>query len=342
LEYGGLSARGFVYPGGVRGVRLENDVGHVELLPFKGQQIWDAWFQGRRLTMRSPVQHPRRTDFFLHTYGCFMMHCGALRMGCPGPEDDHRLHGELPCAEYQDTAILFGSDEGGDWIALSGAYYHDTAFTAHYLARPRVTMRAGSSLLEITMEIVNRSSYPMDLMYMCHVNFRPVEGGRIVQSAGWDPGSMRLRRSVPRHVQVSEEYLAFIAKLEQDPDLTRVIRSGDQYNPEVAFFMDMVRADREGMAHFMQVHPDGTADYIGYRPRELGHATRWITRTADQEALGVALPATCDPEGYTAEKNKGNLKQVDGGSTVTFTVTTGYLDQERAEDMERRIAAITG
>lgn len=340
LEFGDLSATAFTYPSGVHGVRLDNGLGHLEVLPFKGQQVWDARFGGRRLTMSSLFEYPRRTEFFLHTYGCFMMHCGALRMGGPGQGDEHRLHGELPYADYQEAELLFGGDEDGHWIGVSGTCRYDTAFSAHYLARPRVLLRSGATLMDISMEIRNRSSYPMDLMYMCHVNFLPVEGGRIVQSTGWDPRSMRLRKNMPRHVQVSDDFIAFLDELEQDPALTRVIRSGDLYRPEVAFFMDTVRFDEDGFSHFMQVHPDGTADYLRYRPEEMDHATRWITRTADQEALGLALPATCDPEGYTAEKKKGNLKQLDGGASVTFNVTTGLLDKQKTEDMERHIAAL--
>lgn len=342
LELGDLSAFAFTYPGGVRGVRLDNGIGQLDILPYMGQQIWDAMFRGRRLTMRSMFSRPRKTGFFLHTYGCFMMHCGALRMGGPGPEDDHPLHGELPCAGYRDAELLFGEDDAGPWIAVSGTYEYDKAFQAHYTARPTVVLHAGSSLFDISLEISNRSSYPMDLMYMCHVNFVPVEGGRIVQSTGWDPESMRVRTSVPEHVSVSDEFLQFLEKLKTDPGLTRVLRSEDEYRPEVAFFMGQVRADAEGRAHFLQVHPDGTADYISYRPGELDHATRWIMRTGDQEALGLALPATCDPEGYTAEKEKGNLKSIEGEGRRAFRVTTGLLQQDEAARMERYIGSIMG
>jgi hypothetical protein len=90
----------------------------------------------------------------------------------------------------------------------------------------------------------------------------------------------------------------------------------------------------------MQVHPDGSADYIRYKPDELDHNTRWISRTEDQAGLGLALPATCDPEGYSAEKKKGNIKEIPASSSVSFSVVAGHLNQEEANEMETHINKI--
>ncbi|GIS11657.1 MAG: hypothetical protein CM15mP115_08080 [Alphaproteobacteria bacterium] len=46
------------------------------MLPFKGQQIWRAGFDGRDLTMRSMFDEPVDTQVYLETYGAFMIHCG--------------------------------------------------------------------------------------------------------------------------------------------------------------------------------------------------------------------------------------------------------------------------
>ncbi|MBC8450037.1 MAG: DUF4432 domain-containing protein, partial [Chloroflexi bacterium] len=52
-EVEGVSAVAFRYDSGVCGLRLQNERGHITLLPFQGQQIWDAAFEDRTLTMRS-------------------------------------------------------------------------------------------------------------------------------------------------------------------------------------------------------------------------------------------------------------------------------------------------
>jgi hypothetical protein len=180
----------------------------------------------------------------------------------------------------------------------------------------------------------------MELMYMCHVNFRPVEEGRIVQCVGWTREGMKLRTTIPGHVSVSEGFRDFMARLEENPRLTEIIKPEDEYNPEVVFFMNSPRVDEQGWSHFLQVHPDGSADYIRYKTKELDHSARWISRTEDQAGLGLALPATCDPEGYTAEKRKGNIKLISGQSSVSFSVVAGYLEAKEAQEMEDRIGRI--
>jgi len=341
LEYDGMSATLFTYPGGVRAVRISTNRGHIVVLPYMGQQIWDAVMDGRRLTMGSMFSYPKCTDFFLHTYGCFMMHCGAFRMGGPGPEDNHALHGELPCAQYCDVELLYGSDDQGSFLGITGLFEYDMAFTVHYSAKPTVMLRKDSTLFDISMQIENRSKYDMELMYMCHINYRPVDKGRIVQCVPWDAEHMALRKSIPKHISVSESFLRFMDRIEVDPSLTQTLKPEDEYKPELAIFMREPATDSQGLSHFMQVHPDGQADYVCFKPELLDRPTRWIMRTGEQEALGIALPSTCDPEGYTAEKQKGNIKFIAGGASVDLAVKTGVLDREEATRMEKHIESIS-
>jgi hypothetical protein len=154
-DLGELKASIFIYDSGVHAVRLENKKGHILVLPFQGQQVWDAVFGGRRLTMKSPYDEPVDTDFFLNSYGCFLMHCGALRMGCPGPGDDHPLHGELPVADYRSAEVVAGDDEKGVFIGITGEYRYCMAFGDIYSARPLVKLYEGSSLIESSITILN-------------------------------------------------------------------------------------------------------------------------------------------------------------------------------------------
>ena len=61
VEQGTLSASIFRFGSGVCGIKLSNDVGHLVMLPFQGQQIWDASFGGRTLTMVSMFDEPQPT-----------------------------------------------------------------------------------------------------------------------------------------------------------------------------------------------------------------------------------------------------------------------------------------
>jgi hypothetical protein len=333
-DFGELRASLFVYKSGVHGVRIANEQGYIIVLPFKGQQVWNAFFHGRYLNMKTMYEEPKNVDHFLDTYGCFVMHCGPLRMGCPGPEDDHTLHGELPYVNYDEAALVAGEDEQGAFLGVTGVYDYNRAFGNKYQARPLVKLHAGSSLVDISLTIENRSYYPMELMYMCHINFRPVDNGRVVQSVDWDKEHMVLRTVIPEHVQASQEFVDFLKRLEENPSLTENIRPEDEYNPEIAYFIQNPRVDPSGWAHFMQIHPDTSADYIRYKPQELDHNTRWISKTKDQGGLGLALPATCDPEGYTAEKKKGNIKEIPARGSFSISAVAGYLDQHKAKEME--------
>ena len=53
VEKGALKASLFCFESGVQAVRLANEVGHLILLPYQGQQIWRAVMQGRDLTMHT-------------------------------------------------------------------------------------------------------------------------------------------------------------------------------------------------------------------------------------------------------------------------------------------------
>jgi hypothetical protein len=340
VESGILKATLFLYGSGVHAVKLENEQGYIIVLPYKGQQIWNAFFHGRFLNMKTMYQEPKNVGHFLETYGCFLMHCGPVRMGCPGPEDDHVLHGDLPYADYDEAGLVLGEDERGQYIGVTGLFDYNRAFGEKYQARPLVKLHETSSLIHIAMEVENRSHYPMELMYMCHVNFRPVKDGRIAQSVDWTKESMKVRTVIPEHVTASPAFVDFLGKLEENPKLTEVIRPEDEYDPEIVFFMESPRVDADGWSHYMQVHPDRSADYIRYRPDELDHNTRWISITADQAGLGLALPATCDPEGYTAEKRKGNIKEIPARDSVSFSVVAGYLNEAEARDMEQLIAEL--
>jgi monosaccharide-transporting ATPase len=104
-ESGAFSVTSFRYPSSVEGLRIANARGHVVVLPFLGQMIWDAVFDGRRLTMGNVFPYPRNGASILETYGAFAYHAGVLRNGTPGPQDTHPLHGEMPVTRM-DSAHL--------------------------------------------------------------------------------------------------------------------------------------------------------------------------------------------------------------------------------------------
>ncbi len=335
-QAGELAAVAFLYPSGVQALRLSNALGSIVLLPFQGQQIWDAQFYGRTLTMRSMFDQPYPTTEYLRTYGGFLLHCGVTAMGVPAAGDSHPLHGELPNARYQKAWLLAGEDERGAYLAVGGEYRHTVAFATNYVARPLVKLYAGSSRLAVSLAVHNLKQTPMELMYLAHANFRPVDHGRLVYSAPCTPQHVRVRSSIPSHVRPAPGYREFLEDLAAQPEKHNLLAPELAFDPEVVFFLDYL-ADAAGWAHSMQVHPDGSADFISHRPDQLDHGVRWISRTPDQDALGLILPATAEPEGYTAEKAKGNVKTLPGGAQWRCDMELGALTADEARAMAAEI-----
>jgi hypothetical protein len=323
----------------VCGLRLKNELGQLVLLPFQGQQIWSAEFGGRNLTMKTIFDEPQPTRSYLDTYGGFLLHCGATAMGVPTAQDNHPLHGELPNAPYQKAYVVVGQDDKGTYIGMGGRYQHRVAFTHNYAAEPLVKLYAGSSRCVTTMTVTNLKGSDMELMYMAHANFRPVDNGRLVYSAPADTGHIRVRTSIPSHVKPNPAYVEFLQQLARDPAKHNALSPELPFDPEVVFFIDY-QADAEGWAHSMQVHPDGSADYIAHRPDQLDKGVRWICRTPDKDALGLNLPATAEPEGYLAEKAKGNVKVLPPRGQFYLELEMGALSPAEAQRMEEKIARI--
>jgi hypothetical protein len=339
VEHGGLSAATFRYSTGVDAVRLRNGAGSLVILPFQGQQIWSAEFGGRDLTMKSMFAKPNATREYLQTYGGFLLHCGMTAMGVPAEGDSHPLHGELPNAPYQSAYVVVGADEGGEYIGVGGAYRHTVAFSVNYVAEPLVKMYAGAPNCRVMLTVQNLKKTPMEFMYMAHVNFRPVDNGRLVYSAHCTPEHVRVRKSIPSHVHPGPGYREYLEELELHPERHNVLAPELTFDPEVVFSIDYL-ADDAGWAHSMQVHPDGSADYIRHRPEQLDKGVRWICRTPDQDALGIVLPSTAEPEGYSAEKAKGNIKILPAGGVFVCGMEAGALTADEAKALAAHIEAV--
>ena len=158
VRHGALKVVAYRYASGVKALRVENGVGTVVLLPYQGQQIWDAVFHGRRLTMRSMFDEPVDTTDYLGNYGGFLLHCGATGMGNVGPGDSHALHGELPSARFQndprESRIECLQRKNGRWAiarpAQHGCAEHpkliEMLLKQCYRKHPGLTLNRGNSM----------------------------------------------------------------------------------------------------------------------------------------------------------------------------------------------------
>lgn len=327
----------FRYASGVAAVRLKTARANIVVLPYKGQQIWSAEFDGRNLTMGSMFEEPVDTTDYLRTYGAFFIHCGLAGVGAPGPQDSHPLHGELPNARYQSAWLEV--DETENHISICGSYQHTVAFSCNYLATSKVTLGFDEAWLAVDLAVENKRNVAMDLMYLGHANFRPVDHGELIYAAQYDPANVRVRTSIPAHISPAEGYVDFIEALEKQPELHHVLRPDLAFDPEVVFAIDMI-AGSDGWTHAMQKLPDGGADFISYQPSQAPLTGRWLCRTPDQQGLGIAFPATSGVEGHTREKAKNCYVVLAARDTWTITMRMGALDGAEVDAMETSINRI--
>ena len=178
---------------------------------------------------------------------------------------------------------------------------------------------------------------PLEYFYLCHINYRPVDGSRLIYTAKHE--------NITPHHEVPEGYPAELAKktndyldrLDQDVSIMDVVDSTTQsYAPEIVFTCKY-DADENGDAHTMQLMPDGYSCYVKHRPQELPFGVRWIARTEDEDALGMVLPATAQHMGYLYCKEHGLEKYLQSKESVTFHITTGILSPEESKEMAAKI-----
>lgn len=336
---GRLSATAFRFASGVDAIRLSNGADEVVVLPFQGQHVWSARLGGRDVGMKSMFDMPRPTQKFFETYGGYFQHAGITAIGAPGPMERREQHGELPNAPYRDAAVLLAEDKGGRYIAVTGRYNHTVAFAVNYEAVPILKLYEGQSRIVIGITVTNLKSTPLPVHYLGHLNWRAREGGRLVGTVHETAESLRVRQEIPPHIQPGPGYVEWIAALAKDPSLAGTLTSDKIFAPEVVFAFDPL-TDDEGRSHFMQIHPDGTADYTSFKPEDTGTAARWICRTGDQEAVGMAFPVRSPDE--TARINGQAVSHAPLGKGEKFKneILAAVFTPAEAEAMARHIEAV--
>jgi hypothetical protein len=337
---GRLVATALRYSSEVAGLRIENGAGAITLLPFQGQQIWDAVFFDRSLTMRSMFDEPQPTRDYLRTYGALFLHCGGTSMGNPGPADSHPLHGELPNLPHTDAELVFGKDATGAFVELTGAARDTLAFSHDFVSRPRVRIYEDATFLDISVEIENRAGNPLPFLYLAHINFRPVDSAALLDTVRDDRADVVVRK--PKLAPDEDPGItAYHEAVAADPSSHRRLEAGTPVLPELVLTMKAA-AGSDGWAHALQKHPDGSGDFVSWRPDDLPYAVRWMTRGPDQDALGLVLPATAPPDGLAAATANGQIVWVKPGSAYRTSFRFGAVGPSAASALEATINSIRG
>lgn len=337
VSNGSMRAVAFRYSTGVEALRVENTRGYFIILPFQGQQIWRACFDGRDLVMKTKFDEPVPTEEYLKTYGGFLLHCGLCAFGVPQEGDNHPLHGETPNAPYRKAYI----ECGDNYIAVGGSVEYNVSFTRNYIFSPECRLYDGDTVLKITAEIENRRAEPMEYMYLCHINFRPIDGARLIYSADYDKDSIKVFKRIGDNVpkQQANELMAYMDAVQENPSLHHTVGgTGQIYNPEICFAIKY-KGDEQNRAYTLQYDEDG-ACYVSHPTDVLPLGIRWIARTGDEDSMGMVLPATGEHLGYSNAKQKGQVKILPPNGKISFMIEAGYLEKERADKIKDKIEKI--
>ena len=339
---GNISVSIFKYESGVCAISLTNKKLELIILPYQGQQIWRLLYNGQDQTMSGMFEQPYPTNVFLDNYGAFLLHCGISGMGVPDKDDIHAHHGELPNTTYDSAFIRVGEDEKGKFIAVGGIAHCLKGFTYGYSAEPEIVLYEKETVALVSMAVTNLRNTPLEYMYLCHINFRPQDGARLIYSAPYDNQHVKIHSNIPDSIpsEKRKNLMTYMETIAANPSIHNFIDASTQvYDPEIVMTI-RYHADSEGYAHCMQLLPSGLGCYVAFELEKLPFGLRWISRRKDEQAMGMVLPATAEHLGYTYAKSNGQIKVLDGGEKIKFNIKVGCLDKEEAVSMTGKIESV--
>lgn len=334
LSHGKFKIDAFKYASGVEALEVSNGKCSFIFTPFKGQQVWHFKVDGKELSMKTTVKEPTDKSVYLENYGGFLYHCGIISMGVP--DDNHLQHGEIPNAQYDSAYICCGCDDGGKYICLGGELNHDTAFVRKYKFAPEIKLYENSSLLKVNVRIENLRAYDMEYMYLCHINFAPIDNAQLICSAKCDAEHI-----MPYNNGGSDALMRYMAEIEKDPAVMNVVGDkGQCYDPEICCRVKY-EADEQGRAYTMQ-YTDNGACFVSHPTDVLSNGVRWISRTKNEDAMGMVLPATAEHIGYSHAKKTGQLKVLGPNEVLEFYMEAGFVEKQKADEYKEKIEKIIG
>lgn len=339
LKHGRIRITAFKYQTGVEALRIENERGYFIFLPFLGQQIWRINFDGRDLAMNTSVKEPVYTNVLMENYGAFLYHCGMTACGVPQDEDDHPQHGELPNIVYRKAHIRCDEDEKGRYIAVGGELEYNMVYSAHYVFCPEVKLYENDAHIRVTVSLKNLRNTDMEYMYLCHINYLPIDGAELIYSAPKDREHIKVHRNIaaPASKEKWDKLLTFMDAVEENPELHHIIGGEETcFDPEMCFTV-LYEGDENNRAYTMQYKRGEGACFVNHPTDALPRCVRWISRTEDEDTMGMVLPASAEHLGRDYARRNGYMKHLAPGETVEFYMETGWISDSDARAMEKKI-----
>lgn len=266
LESSAFTVSAFLYPTGVRGVRVKSARVEVEFLPFQGQEVWRYVVDGVNQTMTTNFAYPYPTTDFGATYGPFMLHCGLTGIGHPGPQDTHAQHGELPNIAYDAAWVEIAHRDGEETCTLGGSVDLIRSHTLNTRFEPKVTLASTGTAMRIDARATNNRTTPIEYAYLNHINW-PLLAGTLYQTCTMSPADFRVYPT-PGATSETAEYIDAITA---NPSASAHFDHMTPLVPEYCAFIEPL-ADQDGWAHFLLAADDGSGRIVRQKMDRLPHA----------------------------------------------------------------------
>jgi uncharacterized protein DUF4432 len=314
--HGGLSE-------GVETVELDNGALVVTILSTRGMGLWKGRYKNLDLGWSSPVigpVHPKFVELsvrgglgWLTGFDEWLCRCGLAWNGPPGDDAGFplTLHGRI--ANLPAHRLEVQVDHERKLLRVIGDVDEGGLFYPHLSLRTTYTTAVGSNSLEITDDVVNRSSQPTEMQLLYHLNVGPpfLEAGSRV------------------HIPIEELW----------PNTARAaegIGNWDRYEGPVGGFAEQVylirpKADENGGALALLNNAGATAGIaLRWNVASLPYFNLWKNTAAIEDGYVTGLePATGFPRFRANERAAGHVRKLAAGEHVQATWAIEILDSSQ-------------
>ena len=311
--HGGLSE-------GVEVVEVNNGALAFTILPTRGMGLWKGRFKNLELGWSSPVigpVHPKFVELaardglgWLTGFDEWLCRCGLAWNGPPGDDGGFplTLHGRI--ANLPAHRLEIQIDDERKLLRVIGDVDEGGLFYPHLSLRTTYATTMGSNSLSIEDVVVNRSSQPVEMQLLYHLNMGPplLEAGSRV------------------HIPIEELWPSTVRAAEG-------IEAWDRYGGPVSGFAEQVylirpRADEHGRAMALLHNAAATAGVaLRWNVASLPYFNLWKNTAAIEDGYMTGLePATGFPRFRGHERDAGRVRTLAAGEQFATTWTIEILD----------------
>jgi len=313
--------------GGVELIELSNGVVSLRICPTRGMGILDGWFGPHFLGWRSPVQeivHPQYINLYDQGgRGCHygfneLLNRGGVEWsGAMGDDvvtnnmgSQSRiflpLHGKVGWTPASRVAL--NAQDGS--LSIEGDIPEQNVFGVNYLLKTRLTLRPGSSRIEIQDTLCNLGSLPGEYEMLYHTNFGlPFLEEGSHYAGTWD-------RLIPRD-EFAEAGL---------PYMSRFAAPTPSFTEQV--FLFHAAADASGWAHQVLLNSaESLAVHVSFAVDTLPFTILWKRTAATEDGYVMGMNPCSDlPNRRSVERKEGRLATVAAHGEVVFRHTIQPLE----------------